>query len=242
MYPELHIRIWMSSRRNPSMIIGMSMGQETCRNPWTGFTQFTLLEEKPPDGYMWYGRRESRKQLPMRGRGTRFGHSMESIHTRVKLKLLRRRKEVYESFSSRRKSRKSSKLSIPWNLAKPVKIFPGIIVHQRLTVPRQMVLLRESYAGLKKGLLLYCCNQVWMKNGGRIPLNVTAICEKFTTSYQTGKHPTNGDLENHSRHPISAKDQPRLRQFGKRVLLGIFLGYAFFAVGIWTGDVVGRRH
>ena len=22
---------------------------------WTGFTQFTLLEEKPPDGYMWFG-------------------------------------------------------------------------------------------------------------------------------------------------------------------------------------------
>ena len=24
-------------------------------DPWTGFTQFTLLEEKPPDGYMWSG-------------------------------------------------------------------------------------------------------------------------------------------------------------------------------------------
>ena len=23
--------------------------------PWTGMTQFTLLEEKPPDGYMWSG-------------------------------------------------------------------------------------------------------------------------------------------------------------------------------------------
>ena len=22
---------------------------------WTGFTQLTLLEEKPPDGYMWSG-------------------------------------------------------------------------------------------------------------------------------------------------------------------------------------------
>ena len=28
--PELHIQIWMSSKRNASMIIGMSMGQETC--------------------------------------------------------------------------------------------------------------------------------------------------------------------------------------------------------------------
>ena len=24
-------------------------------NPWTGFTQFTPLEEKPPDGKMWSG-------------------------------------------------------------------------------------------------------------------------------------------------------------------------------------------
>ena len=33
---------------------------------WTGFTQLTLLEEKPPDGYMWSGRRLTRKQLTSR--------------------------------------------------------------------------------------------------------------------------------------------------------------------------------
>ena len=32
-------------------------------DPWTGFSQFSLLEEKPPDGYMWSGRRLTRKQL-----------------------------------------------------------------------------------------------------------------------------------------------------------------------------------
>ena len=40
-----------------------------CRDlsdPWTGFTQFTLLEEKPPDGYMWSGGRLTRKQLTSR--------------------------------------------------------------------------------------------------------------------------------------------------------------------------------
>ena len=35
-------------------------------DPWTGFTQFTLLEEKPPDGYMWSGERLTRKQLTSR--------------------------------------------------------------------------------------------------------------------------------------------------------------------------------
>ena len=33
---------------------------------WTGFTQFTLLEEKPPNGFMWFGRRLTRKQLTSR--------------------------------------------------------------------------------------------------------------------------------------------------------------------------------
>ena len=31
------------------------MGLETVSDFWTGFTQFTLLEGKPPDGYMWSG-------------------------------------------------------------------------------------------------------------------------------------------------------------------------------------------
>ena len=35
-------------------------------DPWTGFTQFTLLEGKPPDGYMWSGERLTRKQLTSR--------------------------------------------------------------------------------------------------------------------------------------------------------------------------------
>ena len=33
---------------------------------WTGFTQVTLLEGKAPDGYMWSGRRLTRKQLTSR--------------------------------------------------------------------------------------------------------------------------------------------------------------------------------
>ena len=39
-------------------------------------------------------------------------------------------------------------------------------------------------------------------------------------------------------HPISAKDQSRLHQFGSKVLLGIFLGYALYAGGIWKGDTL----
>ena len=35
---------------------------------------------------------------------------------------------------------------------------------------------------------------------------------------------------------ITAKDQSRIHQFGKRVLPGLFLGYALYAGGIWKGD------
>ena len=39
-------------------------------------------------------------------------------------------------------------------------------------------------------------------------------------------------------HPISGKGQSRLHQFGKKVLLGIFCGYALIAEGICTGDIL----
>ena len=41
-------------------------GSRDLSNSWTGFTQFTLSEEKPPDGYMWSGERLTRKQLTSR--------------------------------------------------------------------------------------------------------------------------------------------------------------------------------
>ena len=39
-------------------------------------------------------------------------------------------------------------------------------------------------------------------------------------------------------YPITAKDQSRIHQFGKKVLPGLFLGYALYAEGIWKGDVL----
>ena len=45
-----------------------------------------------------------------------------------------------------------------------------------------------------------------------------------------------GSLVEH--HPISVKDQSRIHQFGKKVLPGLFLGYALYAGGIWKGDIL----
>ena len=39
-------------------------------------------------------------------------------------------------------------------------------------------------------------------------------------------------------HPITAKDQSRIHQFGKKVSPELFLGYALYAGRIWKGDVL----
>ena len=39
-------------------------------------------------------------------------------------------------------------------------------------------------------------------------------------------------------YPICSKDQSRIHQFGKKVLPGLFLGYALYAEGIWKGEVL----
>ena len=41
-------------------------GSRDLSDPWRGFTQFTLLEEKASDGYTWSRRRLTRKQLTSR--------------------------------------------------------------------------------------------------------------------------------------------------------------------------------
>ena len=41
-------------------------GSRDLSDPWTGFTQFTVLEEKPPDGFLWCVGRLTRKQLTSR--------------------------------------------------------------------------------------------------------------------------------------------------------------------------------
>ena len=41
-------------------------GSRDLSDSWTGFTQFTLLDEKPPDGYMWSGGRLTKRQVTSR--------------------------------------------------------------------------------------------------------------------------------------------------------------------------------
>ena len=41
-------------------------GSRDLSDSWTVFTQFTLLNEKPPDGYMWFGERLTKRQATSR--------------------------------------------------------------------------------------------------------------------------------------------------------------------------------
>ena len=45
-------------------------GSRDLSDPWTGFTQFTLLEEKPPNGSLWSGERLTRKTADIQARSS----------------------------------------------------------------------------------------------------------------------------------------------------------------------------
>ena len=89
-----------------------------------------------------------------------------------------------------------------------------------------------------------------MKIGGQIPWNVMPTCEMLQISYLMGRRrmkdvfgqPFNGPIIAFGSlveyHPITAKDQSRIHQFGKKVLIGLFLGYALYEERIWKGDVL----
>ena len=201
-----------------------------------------------PQNSQW--RKWIAKQSSICRGGTRFGTHSGYSHTRVKQKLPSRPRRAWWSSWSRRGNQKSFTLTIPWNLASLARNYPVIIVRQHHTDHKQMGLLREQCAEWKKVRLLFCCNQVWMRNGGRIPLSFIAICETFKISWLMGKHnierrfgmPFNGPVipfgATVEYHPISAKEQSRLHQFGAKVLPGLFLGYALYAGRIWKGDIM----
>ena len=73
--------------------------------------------------------------------------------------------------------------------------------------------------------------------------NVTDVLSDGKTPYERRfGQPFKGPIDPYGSlvefYPISAKDQSRIHQFGKKVLPGLFLGYALHAVGIWKGHVL----
>ena len=71
-----------------------------------------------------------------------------------------------------------------------------------------------------------CCNQAWTKSGGRIPRNVTAMCETFKISCLMGETPYEGRFGAPFKVPVVpfgvmvechfvSANQSRLHQFGE---------------------------
>ena len=89
-----------------------------------------------------------------------------------------------------------------------------------------------------------------MKVGGLILWNVILICETSQIYCLMGRHPMKdvfgqpfkgpiipfGSLVEY--YPITAKDQSRIRQFGKKGLPGLFLGFSMNVGGIWKDDLM----
>ena len=98
-----------------------------------------------------------------------------------------------------------------------------------------------------------CCivaNQVWMRNWWADSLECYTNLRNIHDLFSDGKTPNGrrfgepfkgpvipfGSLVEY--YPISAKDQSRIRQYGKKVLPGIFLGYALYDGWNCKGDIM----
>ena len=145
---------------------------------------------------------------------------------------------------------KSFTLTIPWNLAKPVKTFPGInctsTPHRSDTNGIAERAVRRVKEGTSAVLLQSGLNESWWADSMECYTylrNVTDLLSDGKTPYerrfgQPLKGPIIPFVSLVEYYPISAKDQSRIHQFGKKVLPGLYLGYALYAGGIWKGDVL----
>ena len=82
-------------------------GSRDLSDPWTSFTQFTLLDEKPPDGYVWSGVRVTKRQATSRpdhlwpelwtklGRNAQLKERQKWSHEKPKLDNARRLRGIY---------------------------------------------------------------------------------------------------------------------------------------------------
>ena len=116
-----------------------SDGSRDLSDPWTGFTQFSLLEEKPPDRYLWSGRRLTRRQLTSRpdhlwpelwtklGRTAQLKERHKWSHEKPKLDNARKLRRIYfidpedKEFEETIKNARN-KLETPMAPAMPCKI------------------------------------------------------------------------------------------------------------------------
>ena len=155
-----------------------------------------------------------------------------SKHIRAKQKLHRKHREACKSSWSQIGSLKSFTVTIPWNLAKPVKIFPGIIVRRHHTDQKQMGIAERAVRRVKENtsavLLQSGLDENWWADSMECYTylrNVTDLLSDGKTPYERRfGQPFKGPIIPFGSfvgyHPFTAKDQSRIHQFGKKVLPG----------------------
>ena len=99
-------------------------GSRDLSDPWTGFTQFILLDEKAPDGYSWSGRRLTRKQFTSRpdhlwpelwksmGKNTKLKEKQKWFEEELHLENARKLRGIYFIDPRIRSTRKPSRTRV----------------------------------------------------------------------------------------------------------------------------------
>ena len=112
--PLKYIDVSRTTRTNLNVILERRIddywnidGSRDLSDSWTDFTQFTLLEEKSPNGYMWSGERLTRKQITSRpdhlwpeiwrklGRNAKLREKQKWSNEKSKLDNVRRLRGIY---------------------------------------------------------------------------------------------------------------------------------------------------
>ena len=139
-------------------------------------------------------------------------------------------------------------MTIPENLAKPVKIYPGITVskHRSETNGIAERPTRRVKEGTSAVLLQSRLEENWWVDSMErytYLRNIQDLLSVGKTPYERRFGiPDNGPVIPFGAmveyHPISAKDMSGLHQFGPKVLPGIFFSNVLYAKGIWKGDIM----
>ena len=159
---------------------------------------------------------------------------------RAKQKLLKKHTGACKSSWSPIGILKSFTLTIPWNSAKLVKISPGIIVRLHHTDQKKIGIAERAVRRVKEGtsavLLQSGLNESWWADSMECYTylrNVTDLLSDGTPYERRFGQPFKGPIipigSLVEYQLITAKDRSRIHQFGKRVLPGLFLGYALYA-------------
>ena len=173
-----------------------------------------------------------------------------SSRIRAKQKLLRKHKGACKSSWSQIGSLKSFTTD---NYLEFGKACEDLSWNHCTSTPRRSEtngIAERAVRRVKEGISAVMLQSGLEKIGGQFLWNVVPICETFKISCLMGKHHTRdafgepfhgpiipfGSLVEY--YPFSAKDQSRIHQFGKKVLPGLFLGYALYAGRIWKGDIL----